>query len=103
MKLYCLPTCYFFSLSSALLKSHTSRNIEYFQIPQITSGRDSQRMNQNIELFPGKWDVASPRGSRAVPSLPRKRGDFVMAGLLRALSIPASLEKQIPQMLWVQS
>lgn len=51
MKLY---TCYFFSFSGALLKSHTSRNTEYFQMPQTTPGRGSQRIKQNIELFPGE-------------------------------------------------
>lgn len=102
-KLYCLPTCYFFSLSGALLKRHTSGKIEYFWMAQITPGRGSQRINQNIELFPGKWDVVCLRGSRAVPSLPRKRDHFVMTGLLGALSAPASLEKQIPWMLYIQS
>lgn len=87
-KLYCLPTC-FFSLRGAFLKSHTSRKIEHFQMPQITPG--SQRINQNIELFLGKRDVVCPTGSRAVPSLPRKRDHFVVAGRRGALVNPSQL------------
>lgn len=58
-------------------------------MPQITPG--SQRINQNIELFLGKRDVVCPTGSRAVPSLPRKRDHFVVAGRRGALVNPSHL------------
>lgn len=31
-------------------RSHTSSNVRYFQTPQIASGSESQRINQNIAL-----------------------------------------------------